>query len=119
MFKVGEQVSLKCKFRSNYLFSMTGFDEYVYDGIVVKTPSYVDYDAVTIKTDDPDMPMRIIPTRSIEGFVPSVTPSDTIVHEVVSGANTYMVTVSSGKVTCSCVGFQFRRYCKHSDPYKK
>ena len=118
MYKVGDQVSLKCKFRSYYLFNETGFDEFTVEGTVIKTPSYIDYDAVTIKTNDPDLPISIVPLRTVEGYVPGTFPSTVVTHQVVSGANTYIVTVNSGKVSCSCVGFQFRRYCKHSDPYK-
>lgn len=118
MYNVGDQVSIKCKFRSNYLFSETGYDDFVVKGTVIKTPSYIDYDAVTVKTNNPDLPISIVPTRSIEGFVHSPIVNNIETHEVISGANTYIVTVNSGKVYCSCVGFQFRRYCKHSDPYK-
>ena len=118
MYNIGDQVSIKCKFRSNYLFSETGYDEATIEGTVIKTPSYVEYDAVTLKTDNPDLPISIIPLRSVEGYVPGIVISDVETHEVISGANTYIVTVKSGKVSCSCVGFQFRRYCKHSDQYK-
>jgi len=119
MYNVGDHVSLKCKFRSNYLFSETGYDEFVVEGTVIKTPAYINYDAVAIKPNNPDLPsISIVPLRAIEGYVPSVKPSNVETHEVISGANTYIVTVNSGKVSCSCVGFQFRRYCKHSDPYK-
>ena len=117
MYRVGDQVSLKCKFPTNFLFSETGYDESVIEGVVVKTPSYVSYDAVALRTGNPDFPLSIVPLRFVDGYVPNTSPAMET-HEVISGANTYVVTVKSGKVSCSCVGFQFRRYCKHSDPYK-
>ena len=89
-----------------------------YSGVVVKLPHWVEYDAVAIRTGHVDFPISIIPTSWIVGVEKSL---DTFmqVHEVVSGANTYTVTVRSGNVHCSCVGFQFRKYCKHSNPFKK
>lgn len=118
MYKIGDQVSLQVKFRSIFLYRKEDYDVSTIEGTVIKTPSYVDYDAVTVKTNNPDFPISIVPLRNVEGYVPSAITSDVETHEVVSGANTYVVTVKSGKVSCSCVGFQFRRYCKHSDPYK-
>lgn len=117
MYQIGTHVKLNVRFRSNYLFSETGYDESIIEGTVVKTPSYIEYDAVAVKTDNPEFPFSVVPLRSVVGYVPSVDNSIET-HEVVSGANTYLVTVKGGKVSCSCVGFQFRRYCKHSDPYK-
>jgi len=118
MFNVGDQVNLKVRFRSNLLFSKTGYEEHDFTGTVEKTPSYVSYDAVTVRTGNPEFPLSIIPLKSVVGYEQKEDKS-VETFEITSGANTYTVSVKAGKVSCSCVGFQFRRYCKHSDPYKK
>lgn len=119
MYKIGSLVKLTVRHRSNYLYSKTGYDEFFIEGTVVKTPSWVEYDAVAVNTGNKDFPLSIIALDKIVGFTPSRQIKEVETHQIVSGANTYTVTVDSGKVSCSCVGFQFRRYCKHSDPFKK
>lgn len=119
MYSIGSNASIHVRFKSNNLFSETGYDDAIIEGVVVKTPSYIEYDAVALRTDNPDLPLSIIPVSKIVGYVPTTTKKTIETHLVTSGANTYTVTVDSGKVTCSCVGFQFRRYCKHSDQFKK
>jgi hypothetical protein len=119
MYSIGSSASVHARFKSNNLFSVTGYDDVFIEGVVVKTPSYVSYDAVTLRTDNPDFPLSIIPLSKVVGYVPSSTKKTVETHLITSGANTYTVTVDSGKVACSCVGFQFRRYCKHSDQFKK
>lgn len=119
MYSIGSNVRIHARFRSNYLFSETGYDDVFIEGVVVKTPSYVEYDAVAVKTNNPDFSLSIIPLSKVVGYVPSAVKNSVETHLITSGANTYTVTVDSGKVTCSCVGFQFRRYCKHSDQFKK
>lgn len=117
MYEIGSTVSINASFRSNLINHPTGIDKFKIEGVVIKTPSYVEYDAVTIKTGNPDFPISIIPTKCIDGYIP-VKNTSVQTHEVISGSNTYIVTVSGNKVNCSCVGFQFRRYCKHSDKFK-
>ena len=118
MYKIGEQVKITTRHRSNYLFSKTGYDERVVEGTVVKTPQWVEYDAVAIKTNNKDFPLSIVALDKIVGYDASVIPSTVKTYKVVSGANTYVVTVDGKSVSCNCVGFQFRRRCKHLEMYK-
>ena len=85
-----------------------------YTGVVVKTPSYVDYPAVALKTEDPDFPLRIIATRFIDGY--EEKEQDGEIRSWNTGK--YIVTKANGYLSCTCVGFQYHRRCKHSDPYK-
>lgn len=119
MYNIGSRVKLEVRGRSNLLTSKTGYEISIVEGTVVKTPSYVEYEAVAVRTGNPNFPLSIVKLSNIVGYVPAETKSLTETHSVVSGANTYTVTVESGKVSCSCVGFQFRRYCKHSNLFKK
>ena len=36
-----------------------------------------------------------------------------------SSGKDYIVTVSPGKVHCTCTGFEYRKYCKHSQAVSK
>lgn len=119
MYKIGTRVKLEVRGRSNLLTSKTGYEVSTIEGTVVKTPSYVEYEAVAVKTGNPNFPLSIVKLSNIVGYVPAEGKQEVQTYSVVSGPNTYIVTVESGNVSCSCIGFQFRRYCKHSNPYKK
>jgi hypothetical protein len=111
----GQSVELKARFKSTYLFSETGYDEIVIKGTVVKTPSWVEYPAVAIQTGNPDIPLSIVAKRSIIGH----NDTEGGIEEIRTWTvGKYLVTRTGDKVSCSCVGFQFRRYCKHSDIHK-
>jgi hypothetical protein len=114
MYTIGSSVEIRTKHQS-YLYGEEGKDIYhTYKGEVVVTPRYVDYPAVALKTGDPDFPLRIIAARLIDGY------SEKEVEGTSHAWNTgkYLVTKVNGQLSCTCVGFQYHRRCKHSEPYK-
>jgi len=119
MYTLGSSVEIRTKHRSIYLY---GKDEYEYTtirGTVIKTPSYIDYPAVGLKTDDSFLPLSIIALSIIDGYVEEEVPGISKAYTIQSKNSTYLVTVVNGKVQCSCTGFQYHRRCKHSDPFKE
>ena len=114
MYTIGSSVEIRTKHQS-YLYGEEGKFVYnTYKGVVVKTPSYVDYPAVALKTDDSDFPLRIIALRLVDGYNEQEVEGETYAWNT----GKYLVTKVNGQVSCTCVGFQYHRRCKHSDPYK-
>ena len=89
-----------------------------WEGELVATPRWVDYDAIALTTNDPKFRVRIIPKSeilSIDGaeakFV--ATPVEREITVAGSKGNVYTVTIGTKHNSCTCPAFQFRRSCKH------
>jgi len=113
-YTIGQYVEVEYQVKSNYLFRDEDYERHVMKGVVVRTPSWVEYPAVAIKTGNPDIPLSIISERFIVGYTKVEVEGETRAY----GVGKYMVTKINGQLHCTCVGFQFRRYCKHSDNFK-
>lgn len=90
---------------------------YLYAGVIVNNPTWVANDSICMTTEDPHYPMRIIPKKYIDGYEP-IAPEKKIKKVKTwkfkgSKGDTYTVTRDSGRFECTCLGFQFRRSCKH------
>ena len=118
-FSIGAHVEIKTRFKSNVLGY--DYDEPVFVGIIVANPKWLDNDYVCIRTDNPEFPVSQIHKRFIIGFDFPKERSETRVFKVTSKTkgNTYNVISENGLVSCDCVGFQFRRQCKHSNKVKE
>lgn len=90
-----------------------------YEGELVATPKWVDYDAIAITTGDKKFPVRIIAKDSIVEIDGSVTSKQVKIPAVrtftITGSKGDIYTVNIGEKhsDCTCVAFQFRRSCKH------
>ena len=89
-----------------------------WEGELVATPKWVDYDAIALTTNEPKFRVRIIPKSeilSIDGaeakFV--AAPVEREITVVGSKGNVYTVTIGTKYNSCTCPAFQFRRSCKH------
>lgn len=124
--QVGEEVTIRVRNLSPMhrdLFPNNPV-EVDYSGIVVRREEWDPKDAVRI-TGDSFMPIRVISKSlmvSING-VPVAQPDNkpaTVPIEVVhivegSKGKKYSVTVTpDGSASCTCTGYGFRGYCKHS-----
>lgn len=114
MYSVGSHVTVKFKVRDYTYWAESEYKEVEMTGTVVKTPAWVEYQAVALKTGNPEFPLSIIPVHTMVGY-------EEPVFQGVKKAWTvgkYIVESVDGVLSCSCVGFQYRRYCKHSDEIK-
>jgi len=50
---------------------------------------------------------------------PVAKPAANVVEVAGSGGKTYYVSVTPGRMSCTCAGFQFRNKCKHVDSLNK
>lgn len=112
-YSVGQQVDVQFKTKSVFLYGDSEYELHSIKGTIVQTPSWVNYPAVAIKTGNPNFPLSIVHVENIIG--------GTAVKQVdelrAYSEGKYIVTKVDGNVTCTCVGFQYRRYCKHSDKH--
>ena len=90
-----------------------------YEGELVATPKWVDYDAIAITTGDKKFPVRIIAKENIIEIDGTVTSKQVKIPAVrtftITGSkgDVYTVNIGEKHSDCTCVAFQFRRSCKH------
>jgi len=90
-----------------------------YEGEIVANPKWVDYDAISISTDQHKFRVRVIPKDiivDIDGLESKyVAPISSERTFTVAGSkgNSYTVTVGSKGKNCTCIAFQYRKSCKH------
>lgn len=117
-FSIGADIELTTKWRSNILGK--DFDINTFKGKVVPNPSWLDTDYVSLRTGNPDYPISYIHKKFIVGHNFSEERSSERIFQVKSKSSgkIYNVISVDGEVSCDCVGFQFRRTCKHSAKVK-
>ena len=97
-----------------------GRDIYTYEGEVVATPKWVNYDAIALTTTEPKFRVRIIDKSNIisidgqEHKKEDKIKSDIQTFSVAgSKGNVYTVSIGSKFKECTCTAFVYRRSCKH------
>lgn len=117
-FSIGQTVTIHTKWRSNLLGQ--DFDTNTFTGTVVPNPKWLDHDYVSIRTGKIEYPISYIHKKFIVGHDFSESRSEERIFQVTSKSTGKMYNVISvdGDVTCDCIGFQFRRKCKHSTAVK-
>ena len=115
-------VEVTTRFKESYLFAKNAFRDTVYHGKVITAPYPISNTEFCI--EDKSMPFghriinlrHVVNLKMIKGVTRPVAQETKIVHIEVPGSkgNTYHVTNESGRWTCTCAGFQFRRQCKHT-----
>ena len=89
----------------------------IFTGALVPNPEWVANDCITI-TGDRWCPLRIIPKRDIvEGIAASApTPyanEDLVCNVSGSKGTPYVVNRTANIWSCTCMGFAYRKDCKH------
>lgn len=104
--------------RDRYAFGVVGTEFREYTGTVVHEKWHGN-DKIGLTTDVRGFPIRVLSKANIVEvsgakveYVPVVTEREVITVQGSKG-NTYIVTKESGKVSCTCAGFGFRKTCKH------
>jgi hypothetical protein len=89
-----------------------------YTGKIVPNPKWVTADCICLSTGDTQFPFRIIDRTRILGIneyamkVPNKR-SETFIIQGSKPGTTYTVTRNEDNWSCSCIGFGFRKDCKH------
>jgi hypothetical protein len=115
---VGETVSIRVRDPRNAAVYASGvvnqFNEYT--GKILPNPKWVSSDSICISTGESHFPFRIIDRERIIELGESVaiaTRSETFIVQGSKPGSTYTVTRDGSHWSCTCVGFGFRKDCKH------
>jgi len=97
-----------------WMFSQPEFFEYEGEEVQVK---WLNPGQIALSTGNPEFPFRVLNKSliiSINNQAMEQKDSSVKTFSVKgSQGNSYTVTVGSGKMHCTCSGFQFRKSCKH------
>lgn len=106
--------------RDDTIYSTTGYRDWTLQGIVTRRPGWAADDTVSVHTNCPNVPNRVISKSSIRGarklgMGSVVADQPQIPTWTVAGSNgsVYNVKLEGRKYSCSCPGFQFRSHCRH------
>lgn len=118
--KVGSQVLVTTKHR-NYVIGGEPFKYYKTKGTVLQSSNWMNSYEFMVATGEEMRPKAVINVTNVtdiqyltgSGSNVSTTTRTFKVSSTSSG-KTYIVTVSDGKIQCTCTGFSYRKYCKHS-----
>jgi hypothetical protein len=116
---VGDNVTIRVRDPRNARVFAAGvvreFNEYT--GKILPNPKWVAQDAITLSTGISEFPFRVIDRERIIGLGEAapvaVSRSETFVVQGSKPGSTYTVTRDGSHWSCTCVGFGFRKDCKH------
>jgi hypothetical protein len=113
-FQIGSEVEITTKFKSNLLWEE--FSINTHRGKVIENPKWLGADYVCVATGKPNWPISMIFKENIIGYDSKVTKSNTRIFKVTSKKSnkTYDVVLSDGRISCNCLGFEYRKSCRHS-----
>ena len=117
---VGENVTIRVRDPRNAAVFASGvireFTEY--SGKILPNPKWVSSDSICMSTGDTHFPFRIIDRERImelgvSAVASSAPRSETFIVQGSKPGSTYTVTRDGTHWSCTCVGFGFRKDCKH------
>ena len=118
--QVGSKVRVTTRYKDIYIYARNPYREQVYEGEVVNPDKWMDTDSFKVFTGNPDLPYSVISASNVSdvkyitGGAGRAVKSDVKTFSVKgSKGEVYTVTQTGTRWSCSCVGFQFRRQCKH------
>jgi len=90
-----------------------------YTGKILPNPKWISSDCICLSTGDTLFPFRIIDRERIVGLgattiaQASKSRTETFIVQGSKPGTTYTVTRDGSHWSCTCVGFGFRKDCKH------
>jgi hypothetical protein len=119
---VGEVVTIRVRDARNAAVFASGVINPIneYTGQILPNPKWIASDAICVSTGDSQFPFRVIDRDRIVGLDISLAlPRELKLNRatfIVNGSKpgtTYTVTRDHTQWSCTCVGFGFRKDCKH------
>ena len=115
---VGDTVSIRVRDARNAKVFASGVvtSYHEYSGKILPNPKWVGADSICISTGLAHFPFRIIDRERILelGDAPvAASRSETFIVQGSKPGSTYTVTRDGSHWSCTCVGFGFRKDCKH------
>lgn len=125
--RVGQKVRVTYRVRNIYFRVENPYVNEWVDGIVLPNHKFVNPNAFVLRVNCQLAPVREFNLKSVvdiqyfDGTEAATINVDSEVKTLVvkgSKGNKYLVTKEGTKVTCDCVGFQYRKACKHLELIK-
>ena len=120
---VGSKVSVTVRSKDDYLYATSPFKDMVLEGIVLPNHKLAQPDAFTLRVKCANVPVREIRMKAVVDLqyadgstaTTQTVEANSVKTLVVKGSKgeDYVVTKDGSKVSCTCVGFQYRKTCKH------
>jgi len=114
MYAIGQDITIQVKAVKT---NTPGPNINTYTGKVLPNPRWVGPDCLCLSTGRTDFPFRIIDLDRIigSGYVSNTTKTDrtTFIVAGTKPGSSYTVTRDGKHWSCTCVGFGFRKDCKH------
>lgn len=117
--QVGETISVMTQYRTPVLD--VGLDSHTYKKVpVLPSEKYDQPNTFRIPADVPYMDVRVIDLKNvieltINGKAAEVTEYEGVKIVTITGSkgNEYTVTIDQDSAKCTCIGFSYRRQCRH------
>ena len=125
--EVGSKVNVTSQFKSIYFRTPGDMITSILDGVVIPNHKTAKSNTFLIRVSCPTVPVREVNMRSVialkysDGSVAKKGNIDNKIKTLVvkgSKGDEYTVIKEGKTVTCNCVGFQFRKTCKHLEMIK-
>lgn len=119
---IGDRIRVTVRHPESYIYATSPFRDTVYEGTVVRGNGWEPKDTFNLLTGRPEYPVSVIAQKNVVACevigktkgIPSVNGTKYII--VKGSKSDHRVAVfSSGLLECDCVGFSYRRKCKHRD----
>jgi len=127
MPEIGSVVRVVTKFPNTYYYSDAEYEYKTFTGRIIRPESWMQGDEFNIETGNPKYPKSIIRLKNVSeiqylsGSARKIEESVTRIFKITSKSSKkqYTVTVDGMRGRCDCLGFQFRKNCKHNDAVLK
>jgi hypothetical protein len=120
--KVGSIVQVTTRFPETYIYSKEKWRDIVHAGQIVPNDRWTPPGSFQMSTGKKEYPIATIalnrvikiqsPSKTLTQSIKKTAPKVWKVKSKRSG-EVYTVTNNSGSWSCTCVGFQYHRRCKH------
>jgi hypothetical protein len=117
---IGDRIRVTVRHADDYFRAASPFRDTVYEGTVVRGNGWEPKETFNLLTGRPEYPVSVIAQKNVVaceviGKTSGVLSVNGTKYIIVKGPKSkHRVSVfSSGLLDCDCVGFGFRRKCKH------
>lgn len=120
--KIGSFVTVTTRYPETYIFATNKFRDVVTTGKIIENDRLTPVGSFSITTGKKDFPVAVIAIRNVikiesagKTLTNSIKKNAVKTWKVKSskGNEIYTVTNNGGSWSCTCVGFQYHRRCKH------
>ena len=125
--KVGTKVRVTTRFPDTYFRAESPWKDEWLEGVVLPNHKLTNPNSFVLRVKCGMVPIREINLKNVTDLVNldgSVAEKSVVDNEIktlqVKGSkgDEYLVTKEGNKTTCTCVGFQYRKACKHLEMIK-